>query len=199
MGTVMVELDLGADARRVVDEVKSNVDAITSFPTDTEKSIIRELTNRLQIVDSAVSDDMDPFTGEFRPTGGNFETAGLALAVREAGVHRFRPDIVVITVPSVGCSPWPRRAPGSAGGRWRTARRAPNPADEAEPEPLRLPAACTRWNRPTVCWPRATTRWPCAITGPRTSAAFLVILAVPTRPATDGAGRRQTWSQPCGE
>ncbi|MCY4077292.1 MAG: efflux RND transporter permease subunit, partial [Acidobacteria bacterium] len=29
MGTVMIELDLGADARRVVDEVKSNIDAIT--------------------------------------------------------------------------------------------------------------------------------------------------------------------------
>ena len=56
MGTVMIELelDLGADARRVVDEVKSNVDAIT-FPLEVEKPIIRELTNRLQVVDIAVS------------------------------------------------------------------------------------------------------------------------------------------------
>ena len=62
MGTVSIELDLGADARRVVDEVKSNVDAITTFPLETEKPIVRELTNRLQVVDIAVSGDMDPFT-----------------------------------------------------------------------------------------------------------------------------------------
>ena len=62
MGTVTIEFNLGADARRVVDEVKSNVDAITTFPLETEKPIIRELTNRLQVVDIAVSGDMDPFT-----------------------------------------------------------------------------------------------------------------------------------------
>ena len=58
----MIELDLGADARRVVDEVKSNIDAITTFPIETEKPIIRELTSRQQIVDIAVSGDLDPFT-----------------------------------------------------------------------------------------------------------------------------------------
>ena len=62
MGTVMIELDLGADARRVVDEVKSNIDAITTFPIETEKPIIRELTNRQQVVDIAVSGNVDPFT-----------------------------------------------------------------------------------------------------------------------------------------
>ena len=62
MGSVMIELDLGADARRVVDEVKSNVDAITTFPIQTEKPIIRELTSRQQVVDIAVSGDIDPFT-----------------------------------------------------------------------------------------------------------------------------------------
>ena len=43
--------------------MKSNVDAITTFSLETEKPIIRELTNRLQqVVDIAVSGDMDPFT-----------------------------------------------------------------------------------------------------------------------------------------
>ena len=36
--SVMIELELGADARRVVDEVKNNVDAITTFPLETEKT-----------------------------------------------------------------------------------------------------------------------------------------------------------------
>ena len=62
MGTVMIELDLDADARRVVDEVKNGVDAISTFPVETEKPIVREMTNRLQVVDIAVSGDMDPFT-----------------------------------------------------------------------------------------------------------------------------------------
>ena len=62
MGSVMIELDLGADARRVVDEVKSNIDAITTFPIETEKPIIRELTSRQQVIDIAVSGDIDPFT-----------------------------------------------------------------------------------------------------------------------------------------
>ena len=59
---MMIELDLGADARRVVDEVKSNTEAITRFPIETEKPTIRELTNRAQVVDIAVSGDVDPFT-----------------------------------------------------------------------------------------------------------------------------------------
>ena len=62
MGVVMVELELGADPRKVVDEVKSNIDAITTFPVETEKPIIRELTNRQQVVDIAVSGSVDLFT-----------------------------------------------------------------------------------------------------------------------------------------
>ena len=62
MGSVMIELDLGADARRVVDEVKGNIDAITTFPIETEKPIAREMTMRQQVVDVAISGDVDPFT-----------------------------------------------------------------------------------------------------------------------------------------
>ena len=59
--SVMVELELGADSRRVVDEVKNNVDAITTFPLETEKPIIRELTNRNQVTDIAISGSADIF------------------------------------------------------------------------------------------------------------------------------------------
>ena len=62
MGTVTVELELGADARKVVDEVKSSVDAITTFPVEAEKPIIRELTSRMQVADIAISGDVDLFT-----------------------------------------------------------------------------------------------------------------------------------------
>ena len=57
--SVMIELELGADPRKVVDEVKSNVDAITTFPVETEKPIIQELTARNQVTDLAVSGNVD--------------------------------------------------------------------------------------------------------------------------------------------
>ena len=58
----MIELELDADARQVVDDVKSNVDAITTFPVETEKPIIQELTTRNRVADIAVSGYVDPFT-----------------------------------------------------------------------------------------------------------------------------------------
>ena len=60
MGMVLVELELGADARKAVDDIKSSVDAITTFPLETEKPIVRELTNRNQVTDIAVSGPLDP-------------------------------------------------------------------------------------------------------------------------------------------
>ena len=62
MGTVMVELELGADAREVLDEIKSNVDAITTFPIETEAPIIRDMNNSQAVVDIAVSGNLDTFT-----------------------------------------------------------------------------------------------------------------------------------------
>ena len=56
------ELELGADARKVVDDIKSRVDAIDTFPGETEKPIVRELIGRNQVVDVAVSGATDEFT-----------------------------------------------------------------------------------------------------------------------------------------
>ena len=61
MGTVMVELELGADPRRVLDDIKGRVDAIDTFPKETEKPIVRELLARSQVVDLAISGDADEF------------------------------------------------------------------------------------------------------------------------------------------
>ena len=56
---VTIELDLGADPRKVVDDIKSRVDAIDTFPVETEKPIVRELVARNQVVDLAVSGARD--------------------------------------------------------------------------------------------------------------------------------------------
>ena len=53
--SVTVQLEMGADPRRVIDDVKNNIDAITTFPRETEKPIIRELVARNQVTDIAVS------------------------------------------------------------------------------------------------------------------------------------------------
>ena len=57
--SVIAELESGADARRVVDEVTNEVDAITTFPIETEKPIVRDVIARNQVVDVVVSGDTD--------------------------------------------------------------------------------------------------------------------------------------------
>ena len=59
--SVMVELELGADAGRVADEVRNRVDAITTLPLETEKPIVRELTARNQVTDISISGETDIF------------------------------------------------------------------------------------------------------------------------------------------
>ena len=82
--SVMAELELGAAARRVVDEIKNQVDAITTFPLETEEPIIRELIGRFQVTDIAISGATDVFT----PEGGR--RAGARRADRPARDHPGR-------------------------------------------------------------------------------------------------------------
>ncbi len=62
IGTVTVELEPGSDARKVLDDIKARVDAIETFPAETEKPVITELTNRRQVIDVAVSGPTDEGT-----------------------------------------------------------------------------------------------------------------------------------------
>ena len=57
--SVIVELETGADSQRVLDEVTNNVQAITTFPVETERPIIRELVTRNQVTDIAVAGATD--------------------------------------------------------------------------------------------------------------------------------------------
>ena len=58
MSTVLVDLALGSDPRKVLDDIKSRVDAIDTFPEETEKPVIREMTMRRQVIDVAISGDV---------------------------------------------------------------------------------------------------------------------------------------------
>ncbi len=61
-GTVLVELEPGTDARKLLDDIKARVDAIETFPAETEKPIVTELINRRPVIDIAVSGDVDEKT-----------------------------------------------------------------------------------------------------------------------------------------
>jgi multidrug efflux pump subunit AcrB len=52
--SVRVELTLGADEQRVLDDVKSRIDAIDTFPAEVEKPTVQAITNRRQVISVAV-------------------------------------------------------------------------------------------------------------------------------------------------
>lgn len=54
-GTVSIEALNGADIRKLLDDVKARVDAIDTFPAETEKPIITEVIPRRQVINIAVS------------------------------------------------------------------------------------------------------------------------------------------------
>ncbi len=58
-GTVVIELDTDADTRSVLDQVKSRIDAITTFPEETEKPIVQEALIRRRVITVAVFGDIE--------------------------------------------------------------------------------------------------------------------------------------------
>ena len=57
--TVVVQVAVRADSRRVLDDIKTRVDAIETFPERTEKPIISEGRTQIRVVDIAVSGQAD--------------------------------------------------------------------------------------------------------------------------------------------
>ena len=62
VGTVSIELLDGVDTREALDDVKARVDAIDTFPEETEKPIITEATVRRQVLAIAISGDVGEHT-----------------------------------------------------------------------------------------------------------------------------------------
>ena len=57
MGVVTVEVLEGTDVREMLDDVKSRIDAIETFPEEAEKPVIQEIEIRPQVVNVAISGD----------------------------------------------------------------------------------------------------------------------------------------------
>ncbi|WPD22986.1 MAG: efflux RND transporter permease subunit [Candidatus Electrothrix scaldis] len=58
IGTALVDVLEGSDMSEVLDDVKSNVDAISTFPLDAEKPVVTEVTMRNPVVLLALSGEM---------------------------------------------------------------------------------------------------------------------------------------------
>ena len=58
VATVVIELEDDADTREVLDQVKSRVDAIATFPEETEKPIVQEALIRRRVITVAVYGDV---------------------------------------------------------------------------------------------------------------------------------------------
>ena len=59
MGTVLVEAVDGADLQKLLNDVKSRVDSIDTFPVDAEEPIVEAAVIRRQVLDVAISGDTD--------------------------------------------------------------------------------------------------------------------------------------------
>ena len=57
VGVVFIELNLGENTASRLDEIKAEVDRITSFPADAEKPEVTEVTSRSRVIEIAVHGD----------------------------------------------------------------------------------------------------------------------------------------------
>ena len=60
-GRVTLEINLDADFNEVMSEVKTRVDAISTFPALTEKPVVSKVEARQPVVMIAIHGDLDPF------------------------------------------------------------------------------------------------------------------------------------------
>ncbi len=61
-GMITVEIEPGYDTRKALDDIKARVDAIDTFPEETEKPVVQEITSRFQVVNVSISGDTDMLT-----------------------------------------------------------------------------------------------------------------------------------------
>ncbi len=61
-GTVNVEVEIGYEVADLGEDIKTRVDAIDTFPDEAEQPVIREVTNRMQVINVSISGATDELT-----------------------------------------------------------------------------------------------------------------------------------------
>ncbi|MDA0711279.1 MAG: efflux RND transporter permease subunit [bacterium] len=104
-GTVSIEALNGTDIRKLLDDVKARVDAIDTFPGETEKPVITEVVPRRQVINIAISgpadertlktigeqvrDDISAIPGITQVDMTNARPYEIAIEVRENDLRRY--------------------------------------------------------------------------------------------------------------
>ena len=57
VGVITAELELGVDASRALDDIKAEIDRITTFPVEAEEPEVKELTSRRRVIQLAIHGD----------------------------------------------------------------------------------------------------------------------------------------------
>jgi len=60
--SLIIEVETGYDTRELLDDVEARIDAISTFPLETEKPIIAEILARLQVINVSLSGNTDEMT-----------------------------------------------------------------------------------------------------------------------------------------
>ena len=97
IGTVRVEVMPGVDANQVLAEVKNKVDAISTFPEETEKPVIEEVILRKQVIDIAISGDADERTLKHLGEQVREEIAAIS-GITQTALNNARPYEISIEV-----------------------------------------------------------------------------------------------------
>jgi multidrug efflux pump subunit AcrB len=95
--SVTVEVEPGYDTREILDDVKSRIDAISTFPLETEEPIIQEVLARMQVINVSLSGDTDELT--LKSLGEDVRDEIMALdGVTQADLKSVRPYEIAIEV-----------------------------------------------------------------------------------------------------
>ena len=96
-GSVLIEVETGYDIRELLDDVKARVDAISTFPVETEKPVVQELLPRLQVINVSLYGDTDELT--LKRLGEQVRDELTALAeISQADLKSVRPYEISIEV-----------------------------------------------------------------------------------------------------
>lgn len=97
-GSTLVEVEEYADATKVLDDIKAEVDTIITFPEETEKPIIAEITTRQKVISVVLSGDVDERTLKTLADQVRDDLTGLE-DISQVSVSGVRPFEISIEVP----------------------------------------------------------------------------------------------------
>ena len=95
--SLIIEVETGYDTRELLDDVKARVDAISTFPLETEEPIVGEVLARMQVINVSLSGDTDELT--LKLLGEEVRDEIMALdGITQADLKSVRPYEIAIEV-----------------------------------------------------------------------------------------------------